>query len=233
MPKDLLKRENLSDKLAGIIGRKIIRNELKSGEIIYETQIAKEWGVSRSPVRDALRMLEQKRLVERTDKGSYRVTEMSAAFILNFYETVNILFQYAFAKTAEKATEKDMRALKNALKKIERSPASQDIDLYMKGMLEFAHTILRASGNPIVEQMAMELMPNAERIQWISITCLPDNMDKIVSNIQSSYQSISNKNPQGAAKAFADFAATHIEFANQYFLHNQIETAPAKVVKSV
>jgi len=33
MPENLLKLENLSDKLADIIGRKIIRNELKSGEI--------------------------------------------------------------------------------------------------------------------------------------------------------------------------------------------------------
>ena len=103
MPKNLLKRENLSDKLADIIGKKIIRNELKSGEIIYETQIAKEWGVSRSPVRDALRMLEQNRLVERTTKGSYRVAEMSPEFIQNFFETVNILFQYAFAKNFKAA----------------------------------------------------------------------------------------------------------------------------------
>ena len=68
----MLKRENLSDKLADIIATKIIHNELQQGEMIYETQISKEWGVSRSPVRDALHMLEQKRLVERAPKGSYR-----------------------------------------------------------------------------------------------------------------------------------------------------------------
>lgn len=217
----MLKKENLSDKLADILGQKIIHNELKSAEIIYETQIAKEWGVSRSPVRDALRMLEQKRLVERTTKGSYRVTEMSAVFIQNFYETINVLFQYAFAKTAERATEESLAALKSALTRIEKSSEKKDIELYMQGMVKFAHTILKAAGNPIVETMAMELMPNAERIQWISVTYLPENFEMIVRHVQNSYQSIKGKNPQGAAKAFADFAAIHIEVANQYLEHER------------
>jgi DNA-binding GntR family transcriptional regulator len=216
MPKNLLKRENLSDKLADIVGRNIIRNELKPGQMIFETQIAKEWGVSRSPVRDALRTLEQKHLVERTDKGSYSVSEMSAEFIRNFYETINILFQYAFAKSAEKADKNSLRFLKDALSEIEKSIPIQDIDLYMQGMLLFAHTILKTSGNPLVEKMAMEMMPNAERIQWISISHLPDNLEKIVECVRRSYHCIVEKDPKGAAKAFADFSTIHIEVASQY-----------------
>jgi DNA-binding GntR family transcriptional regulator len=222
MSKTLLKKENLSDKLAHIMGRKIIQNEMKSGEIIYETQIAKEWGISRSPVRDALHMLEQKRLVERTVKGSYQVTEMSASFIESFYETIDVLFQYAFAKTAEKAEKGDLHTLENAMKKIKKSVKSNDIEMYMQGMLKFAYTILKTSGNPIVEKMAMELMPNAERIQWLSMVYRPDQMDTVANYVKESYHCIAGKNPQGAAKAFANFAATHIEITNQFFAEEDL-----------
>jgi GntR family transcriptional regulator of gluconate operon len=62
----MLKRENISDKLADAIGKKIIHNELKSGEIITEAQISKEWNISRSPVRDALHILKNKWLLEKS-----------------------------------------------------------------------------------------------------------------------------------------------------------------------
>ena len=121
MSKNLLKRENLSDKLADIIGRKIIRNELKSGEIIYETQIAKEWGVSRSPVRDALHILMQIRLVERTSRGNYQVTVLTIPLIQHLYEITNILYQYAFSNAAVKATSKDLLVMQQHLARLEKS----------------------------------------------------------------------------------------------------------------
>ena len=224
----MLKKENLSDRLADIIGKQIIQNELKSGEIIYETQIAKEWGVSRSPVRDAMRILEQKRLVERTTKGSYRVTEMSANFIQNLYETVDLLYQYAFAKTARTATKENLLGLESALAKIEKSAEIRNIELYLQGILEFAQIILKAAGNPIVESMAMELMPNAERVQWMSLTCLPNNYEKAARHLRSSLKSIKEKKSQGAAKAFIALAAVHVEAASQYFEDEKIESSRNK-----
>lgn len=207
----MLKRENLSDKLADIIATKIIHNELQQGEMIYETQISKEWGVSRSPVRDALHMLEQKRLVERAPKGSYRVTEFSAESIQNFYETIDILFQYAFAKTAQNPTEETLSILRDALGKMEQSSPDKDIDIYLAAVDQFARTILVEAANPIVEQMALELMPTAHRIQWVSLTNVPENYKKVVKCVRQSYESITNKKPRDAARAFAEFALIHIK----------------------
>ncbi|MBU0992754.1 MAG: GntR family transcriptional regulator [Proteobacteria bacterium] len=211
----MLKKENLSDKLAEIIGKKIIHNELKSGEIIYETQLAKEWGVSRSPVRDALRMLEQNRLVERGPKGSYRVTEFSPASIRHYYEIIDMLFQYAFAKTAQNATKDILSILKSALQKIKSSLKDMQMELYLEGVLQFAQAILKTAGNPIVEQMALELMPTAQRIQWASLTHHPENHKEVIVQVQKSYENIANKKPREAAENFAMFAFIHINAAIQ------------------
>ena len=204
-----LARNNLSDQIFDIMSRQIIRNQLKPGETIYETEISKEWGVSRSPVRDALRMREQIRLVERTPKGSYQVADLSIAFIQHFYETVTVLYQYAFAKTAEKATADDIRSLSKVMAILEKSVEKKDFDMYLAGVTQIGQIALRVAANPIVERMALELMPTAERIQWASITFLPDNLQVVVGHIRQGLESIVNRQPEAAAKAFDDFAATH------------------------
>lgn len=201
-----LARNNLSDQLAQIIGSQIIRNELKSGEIIYETKISKEWGVSRSPVRDALHMLEQNRLVERTASGSYKVTELSKDYILNFYDTVTIIYQYAFAKAAENATKTETKKLKAALDKIEESLETKNYETYLEGCTEYGKIILTAARNPIVEKIAMELMPSAQRVQYSTLTIFPDYFETMVDLIRASYQHIMDRNPSATARDFADFA---------------------------
>ena len=131
-----------------------------------------------------------------------------------FYETIDVLFQYAFAKAARTAREKNLKALENGLSKLEKSAQIEDIELYTQGILEFARTILKTAGNPIVETIVMELMPSANRIQWLSLNFMPKNYKKTVGFMRKSYKSIKDKDPQEAAKAFSDFAATHIEAAN-------------------
>jgi DNA-binding GntR family transcriptional regulator len=206
-------RNNLSDQIFSMISNRIVRSELKPGETIYETQISKDLGVSRSPVRDALHMLEQIRLVDRTPKGSYQVTGLSVDFINNFYEAVNIVYRYAFAKTAENATPDDLGRLSDGLKKMEKSLDDKDYNLYLAGVTEIAHVVLSIARNPIVERIALELMPNAERIQWASINYQADQMKTVVSHIRRGYEHILKKNPDLAANAFSDFAYAHKDVA--------------------
>jgi hypothetical protein len=54
-------------------------------------------------------------------------------------------------------------------------------------------------------------MPTAERIQWTSVTQLPDQLKKVVSHVRRAVENIYKKQPEEAAAAFADFAAAHIE----------------------
>jgi len=206
-----LARSNLSDQIFDILGKRIVKNELKPGELIVETQISKELGVSRSPVRDALRMLEHIRLVDRTPRGGYQVTEFSLELIQHLYETAIILYQYAFAKAAENATPKDLKGLEEDLTNLEQSIAGKDFELYLMTVTRMGKKILKIAGNPIVERIALELMPTAERVQWAAITYLPDRLQIVVDHLRRGYECIANNDPQGAAKSFEDFAATHVQ----------------------
>lgn len=208
---NLLARNNLSDQIFHLIGKKIVHNDLKPGELIFETKISKELGVSRSPVRDALRMLEQIWLVERTPKGSYQVTELSLDRIQHLYETAIVIYQFVFSKAAENVKPDDVAELEKLMTKMEATIDGNDFELYITNVTKMAHKILKIAGNPMIERIASELMPTAERVQLVSITCLPDQLKTVVSHLRRGYESIIKQNPEEAAKAFKDFCTAHIE----------------------
>ncbi|MCD6586108.1 MAG: GntR family transcriptional regulator [Desulfobacteraceae bacterium] len=208
---NLLARNNLSDQIFHLIGNKIVHNDLKPGELIFETKISKELEVSRSPVRDALRMLEQIWLVERTPKGSYQVTALSIDRIQHLYETAIVIYQFVFSKAAENVSPDDVAELEKMMNKLETSIEGNDFKLYIINVTQMAHKLLKIAGNPMIERIAIELMPTAERVQLASITCLPDQLKTVVTHLRRAYESIIKQDPEGAAKAFKDFCTAHIE----------------------
>ena len=71
----------LPDLVMQALSEKIITNQLKPGERINEARIAEEFGISRSPVREAIRLLEKNRLVEIVPRKGARVTPITDQYI--------------------------------------------------------------------------------------------------------------------------------------------------------
>ena len=68
---------NLAEQVQKYLAKKIIRFEIKPGERLLEEKITQELGVSRGPVREALRTLAKYRLVELIPRRGARVTEVT------------------------------------------------------------------------------------------------------------------------------------------------------------
>ncbi len=91
----------------------IVSGRLESGAPLVEATVAARYGTSRTPVREALRRLEQDGLVERGDRG-LRVRARGPEEILEIYE-VRILLEGAAARgAAERGTTLDLMRIKNA-----------------------------------------------------------------------------------------------------------------------
>jgi GntR family transcriptional regulator of gluconate operon len=202
----MLQRENISDKLADAIGKKIIHNELKSGEIITETQISKEWNISRSPVRDALHILKTQRLLEKSSKGQYRVPVLNADHVENFYDAIAMFYEYSFSRATKYVTDEDSAYLLSIVKKIEKSIGYGDFDIYVQGISKFAHKVLKIARNPIIERSASELMPTAERIQFAAYEIESSYIEKAFKYVWESYECISGKDLHNAVKNFTLFS---------------------------
>jgi DNA-binding GntR family transcriptional regulator len=84
--------KNLSDQIADHLIDKVIRFEITPGERIYEQKVAEEMGVSRSPVREAFRILEKTGLVELVPRCGARVKGLSKKSIESYCDVFALLF---------------------------------------------------------------------------------------------------------------------------------------------
>jgi DNA-binding GntR family transcriptional regulator len=205
----MLKRENLSDQLADVIGKRIIQNELKSGERISILQISKEFEVSQSPVRDALHLLEKKRLVERMPKGSFQVMKMTYKFQRDLFDATLLVFKYINAKAAEHASDADIRQLKEGFKDFDKSNKRNDPELFLSSLDKYVTGIVHAAGNKLIGKMALELLPSILRIEWDFLQADLDNLKIAVEKTKNQLQYIVNRQPEKATEEFINYTSLH------------------------
>ena len=99
-----------------IIREKILSGELKSGERIYENKISQELGVSRSPVREALRMLEQDEFLVLSPSSGLVVNPMNFKDMEEIYQCRMVVEPFAARLALERIDEKDISALQQYVK---------------------------------------------------------------------------------------------------------------------
>ncbi|WP_300670729.1 GntR family transcriptional regulator [Desulfoluna sp.] len=84
--------ENLSDRIATYLTEKIVRLKLAPGERILEQTISDELGVSRSPIREAIRILEKSGLVEIIPRCGARVSQVTEETIEGYADVLAVLY---------------------------------------------------------------------------------------------------------------------------------------------
>jgi len=205
--------DNLPEQVTREISEKIIRNELKPGERIFETKLAQEMGVSRSPIREALRLLEKNKLVELIPRKGARVTEITSQHIEWFYDIFEALYGLVARRATELATETDMGMIWKALEKIKSAAAEGDVQAYYSGIFEFAEVAMKAARNPMLEQLLMELWPNNRRIQYASLVHRKADLKKNVVFFQHMAKYASEGKAEEAATAISEYARNEKAFA--------------------
>lgn len=205
--------ENLDGQIAQYIGEKIIQLELKPGERILEAKISEEFGVSRGPVREALRILEKSRLVELIPRRGARVTEMSASHIEWLYDILEELYALTARKFIENCSEKDRRMLQGALKMIEESAEKDDITGYFNAIFEYALAGLKGAKNPLLEQMLIDLWPSNRRVQFASLSFRAEDLKKNAVFFQQATQYVEDGNTRKTSQTIRDYARNEKAFA--------------------
>lgn len=123
----------------------ILSGELAPGQTLVETPIAEWCGVSRTPIREAFRRLEQDGLIHRKD-AVLVVRERSPEDILDVYETRIVLEATAARVAAERRTDHDVRLLRLMLEQGRRIEDG-DVAAMVEANRQFHRAIWRASRN--------------------------------------------------------------------------------------
>ncbi len=114
------------EEVAEQLRQRIFRRELEPGSWIDELKIAEEFGISRTPLREALKVLAAEGLVTmKVRRGAY-VTEMSEKDLRDVYHLLSLLESDAAGVVAERATDAQLKTLQDLHAELEAAVADRE-----------------------------------------------------------------------------------------------------------
>ena len=159
IPPDRLKPRALYEEVAELLRQRIFRRELEPGSWIDELAIAKDYGISRTPLREALKVLATEGLVTmKVRRGAY-VTEVSEQDLNEVYHLLSLLESDAAGVVAAKASYAQMDELKALHQQLEATvrPSKTDREKFFEINERFHMTLLRIANNRWRDQMVADL----------------------------------------------------------------------------
>ncbi|PKO48253.1 MAG: GntR family transcriptional regulator [Betaproteobacteria bacterium HGW-Betaproteobacteria-4] len=137
----------LYQEVAERLRQRIFAHELTPGTWIDEQKIAEEYGISRTPLREALKVLASEGLVDlRPRRGCY-VTEISRQDTDDIFPLMALLEGRSAAEAVRRAKPADIAALKNIHEQLEAAAREGRIDAFFESNQEFHKKIQELSGN--------------------------------------------------------------------------------------
>jgi DNA-binding GntR family transcriptional regulator len=137
----------LGKKLVDILEQAILSGTLKPGERISAESIAKHFGVSRIPVREAFRSLEAEGWIRQEPRQGYYVGDKSETEIVDLFETRLVLEPTAAAMAAERRTGDDLDRMAEIVQRSRQEARAGDVHAQSRSNQQFHAAIATATGN--------------------------------------------------------------------------------------
>ncbi|SHN17163.1 transcriptional regulator, GntR family [Pseudomonas asturiensis] len=168
--------ETLSEHVFRRIQAAIVKGEIAPGSKISEPELARTYGISRGPLREAIHRLEGQRLVVRIPHVGARVVSLSHAEMIELYEIRESLEGMACRLAAERMTREQIDELRQVLDTHERDAAFQaGVGYYQQeGDFDFHYRIIQGSGNRTLSQMLCGELYQLVRMYRIQFSTTPN-----------------------------------------------------------
>lgn len=129
------------------IERRILTGVLSAGERLSESALAADMGVSRGPVREAMRGLQQAGLVEIVANKGVIVRKIGYDEAVNLYDLRGSLFGFMCETLAKRRNDDQCSVLKDKLEEMAAAIRGDDKEAYFRGNLDFHAAIVEFCGN--------------------------------------------------------------------------------------
>ena len=143
----LLRTSSLTTLVQQEVERRILAGELAPGDKLIEATIAESLGISRGPVREAFRMLEEAGLVRQEKNRGVFVRHIPLDEALEIYDLRAMMDESVGRLLAEKITPEQLKAARAMVDAMERAVKAGDADSYHLLNLQFHDALVDFAGN--------------------------------------------------------------------------------------
>ncbi len=142
---------SLSGDIAKKLEEEILRGRVRPGHRLDERELSERYGVSRTPVREALQRLSASGLAESRGRQGLQVAQLSVADLLDALSVVAQLEALAAAQAARRILPEQRKVLADAHEACERALEQGDADSFYDANLAFHDVIVAASHNRVLQ----------------------------------------------------------------------------------
>lgn len=210
-----LQHDVLYSQVSKILTQAILEGQFEAGQKLVEPEIQKMLGISRSPLREAIRDLEKKGLVTIVPRRGAFVKEFTIKDIEDLVPVRSTLEALAAGLAYSIITDKDLGRMSDALEKMNKSLKSDDTNSYWQYHSLFHKIFITASNNQI-------LIETLERLQMHNIWYRFNSQfqEKHLQKHFLIHQQIYDlfANPHANVKKLENLVQSHIEEAQKKFL---------------
>ena len=194
-----------------VLRETILTGKLKPGEKITEVKIAEELNVSRTPVREAIRMLELEELIVIVpQRGVFVAGIKSIKEINDIFQVRAELEGLAAYLAAEKISEKDIKKMNNYISQLKQGFDENDLQRCIEIDIAFHQIIYEVSDNKWLQKMLDSLFEQVTRFRSRSL-----GREGRMESALHEHKELSQAFADGNAQLAKELAREHIEHARQ------------------
>lgn len=196
----------LRDVVFNTLRQAILTGELKPGERLMEIHLANRLGVSRTPIREAIRKLELEGLVIMIPRRGAEVAQITEKSMNDVLEVRRSMDALCIELACERISDEELAALKKACDEFEQAVETRDIKLIAQTDVAFHDIIVRATGNMRLVQLINNLSEQMYRYRFEYIKDSSQHA-RLVEEHRMIYDSIVRKDKETASQV----AKLHID----------------------
>ncbi|MBJ7538109.1 GntR family transcriptional regulator [Marinomonas transparens] len=203
-----------SDIIASTLEESILRGDYQTGERLNEVALSTEFGVSRTPIREALQKLTKSGLVEQIHRKGVFVRQPGPVELIELFEMMAELEASCGRLAALRISEVALEKLREANGKCKIAMTAGEADTYYYANEVFHMIIYRESGNSILEQETKRLHQRLKPYRRLQLQVrgrMPQSM--------SEHEQIVEALTQGESDKAAQLLRGHVTIQGEKFRH--------------
>ena len=190
----------LRDVVFNTLRESILKGEMKPGERLMEIHLADKLGVSRTPIREAIRKLELEGLVTMIPRRGAEVAQISPKGLQDVLEVRQALDALAMELACERITQEEIRRLRHACDRFREVTRTRDAVQIAQADVELHDIIVQAGGNERLAQMVGNLSHQMYRYRLEYIKDISQH-GRLIEEHEEIFRCVSTRDREAGARA--------------------------------
>lgn len=197
----IIRRSSLHDETVAALREMIVTGALPPGARIIEQDLSQQLGVSRTPIREAIKILTLDGLVDSPAHRGARVKPLDVNEIETLFDVISVLEALAAEHAAARMTVDTLNRLEEIHARMRHAFETGDRALYFDLNTKIHAFLVAESGNPILVETHARLMLRASRGRYLAILSGP-RWAEAMQQHEDLMTTLRNKDPERAAQVW-------------------------------